>query len=79
MSMTECFYFDIYKNPRVHHFRSSNVSSLTKDLENHWTSIVEDNIFIPSHLILSGNQNEAVKYNKTTILSDYIVFSFHTH
>ena len=26
---------DINKNPRVHHFRSSNVSSVTKDLENH--------------------------------------------
>ena len=59
-------------NPKVHHFRSANIRTVTKDLEEHWTSIVENKLCIPTHEILIGHDDEIVQYKKTTFLSDRI-------
>ena len=59
-------------NPKVHHFRSANISTVTKELDEHWTSILEKNICVPTHEILIGNEDEMVQYRKTTFLSDRV-------
>ena len=61
-------------NPKVHHFRSANINTVTKELEEHWTSILENNICIPTHEILIGNEDEIVQYRKTTFLSNRVEF-----
>ena len=58
--------------PKVHHFRSANISTVTKELEKHWDSILQNNICIPTHEILIGNEDEIVQYRKTTFLRDRI-------
>ena len=63
---------EIELKPRVHHFRSSNIKSIADELEKNWLSIVNNNICIPTHEILLGNENENVVYRKTTFLSDKI-------
>ena len=58
----EFFYLDepasIELKPRIHHFRSPNIKLITDELENHWSSIVENNICIPIHQILIGYEDE---------------------
>ena len=44
------------------------------DFINHpWLSILDNNICIPTHEILEGNEDEKVSYRKTTFLSDKIL------
>ena len=64
---------EIEKNPTVHHFRSSNIKSVLNELEKHWLSILDNNICIPTHEMLEGNEDEKVSYRKTTFLSDKIL------
>ena len=42
------------------------------DLEQHWSNIIRNDICIPTHEILVGNENEPVQYRKTLFLSDKI-------
>ena len=62
----------IDQKPRVHHFRSSTIKSVANELEKHWSDIVDNNICIPTHEILLGDEDEKVVYKKTTFLSDKI-------
>ena len=62
----------IDQKPRVHHFRSSTIKSISNELEKHWISIIDKNICIPTHEILLGDVDEKVIYKKTTFLSDKI-------
>ena len=64
--------------PRVHHFRSSDIKLITKELQIHWSSIVENNICIPIHQILIGDKDEIVLIRNTTFLSDKIA-NFTSH
>ena len=57
------------KNPKVHHFRSANISRVLNDLKTHWSSIVENNIKIPVDVILTGGEDDPVEYNKSDSLS----------
>ena len=59
-------------NPKVHHFRSSNISTVTKDLEVSWNSILETNVKIPIHKILEGSEDETVRCRPTSYLNDKI-------
>ena len=61
------------QHPKVHHFRSSNISSITLKLKKHWDYIVDNNIFIPTHVILEGDENEKVQYRPTSFLDDQII------
>ena len=71
-------YFDVDEpgnielKPRVRHFRSSNIKLITNELENHWSSIVENNICMPIHQILICDEDENVLIRNTTFLSDKI-------
>ena len=56
--------------PNLHHFRSSNISAITSQLEKQWKFIIENNIGIPTHEILLGNEDEIVRYVSTSFLSD---------
>ena len=64
---------EIDKSPTVHHFRSSNITSVLNELKKQWLSILDNNICIPTHEILEGNEDEKVSYRKTTFLSDKIL------
>ena len=59
---------DVY--PKVHHFRSSNVTSICTELEKHWGNIIENNTCIPIHKIIYGTDDEFVKI--TPFLNDNI-------
>ena len=59
-------------HPKLHHFRSSNISAITSQLEKQWKFIIENNIGIPTHEILLGNEDEIVRYVPTSFLSDNI-------
>ena len=63
---------EIELKPRVHHFRSSNIKSVSNELEKNWSSIVDNNICIPMHEIMIGNEDDKVVYIKKTFLSDKI-------
>ena len=63
----------IEQNPKVHHFRSASIDNILGDLEQHWSNITRNNICIPTHEILVGNENEPVQYRKTQFLSDKIL------
>ena len=39
-------------------------------MEQHWSNIIRNDICIPTHEILVGNENESVQYRKTLFLSD---------
>ena len=58
--------------PKMHHFRSSSVTSIAKELQDNWSFIVNNQICIPSHVILMGNGDEKVTYLPTTFLEDKI-------
>ena len=46
---------------------------MLNELQKHWLSILDNNICIPTHEILEGNEDEKVSYRKTIILSDKIL------
>ena len=58
---------EIEKSPTVHHFRSSNITSVLNELKKQWLSILDNNICIPTHEILEGNEDEKVSYRKNNI------------
>ena len=45
-------------HPKVHHFRSSSIPSIINDLEEHWNSVLKNNICIPAHEIFIGSKDE---------------------
>ena len=61
------------QHPKVHHFRSSSISSIADELEEHWNCIVKKQICIPTHEILCGNEDEMVRYTPTSFLMDKII------
>ena len=61
--------------PKMHHFRSSNVKSIAKELEEKWKFIVNNQIHIPLHVILKGDGDEKVTYWPTNFLGDKIIAS----
>ena len=61
------------QHPKVHHFRSSSISSIADELEEHWNCIVKKQICIPTHEILCGNEDEMVQYTPTSFLMDKII------
>ena len=56
-------------HPKVHHFRSSSMTSVSNDLEIHWSSILEQGICIPVHEILFENEDKVVQHKKTEFLN----------
>ena len=59
--------------PKVHHFRSSNISKIEKDLEDNWVKLIENNINIPSHQILEENiEKNKVIVKSTNFLQPFI-------
>ena len=58
--------------PKLHHFRSSNVKSVAKELKGHWDEILTSNIQIPSHVIFEGEENEPVRSKPTNYLNPFL-------
>ena len=56
------------KLPKLHHFRSSNIETITKELSAHWDDIILKKTPIPSHVIFTGNENEPVQSVSTTYI-----------
>ena len=56
--------------PKVHHFRSSDIGNVMSELEQHWSEILNDNICIPTHIILEGNENEPIRRKTTSFLEE---------
>ena len=54
----------------MHHLRSSNISLINKELQNHWD--LEKNIRIPTHEIIYGGENEVARCVPTQFLIDQI-------
>ena len=46
------------------------MKSVANELEKHWLFIVDNNICIPIHQIMIGNEDEKVVYTNTRFLSD---------
>ena len=63
---------DIVFQPRMHHFRSSSFTCISKELQDHWNFIINSKICIPSHVILEGNDDEMVNYIPTPFLEDML-------
>ena len=53
--------------------RSSNINAITSELEEHWNFIVENDICIPTHEILQGDEDKMVRYISTSFLADKIL------
>ena len=69
-------FFDVPENqvklayhPKIHHFRSSNISTVTRMLDDHWSTILKNNIPIPTHKLLVGDLNDIPQIIETTFLS----------
>ena len=56
--------------PKVHHFRSSSISTITNDLSEHWSNIVEQGISIPASEFFVGGEEEIPTRVSTTFLGD---------
>ena len=61
------------QHPKVPHFRSSSISSIADELEEHWNCIVKKQICIPTHEILCCNEDEMVQYRPTSFLMHKII------
>ena len=66
-------------HPKIHHFRSSNISSICDELKQHWDYILKQSICIPTHEILYGDGDERVRYIPTSFLSDRITSSINSN
>ena len=69
-------FFDVPDNqpklvyhPKIHHFRSSNISTVTRMLEDHWSTILKNTTPIPTHKVLIGDLNDIPPIMETTFLS----------
>ena len=69
-------FFDVPDNqpklvyhPKIHHFRSSNISTVTRMLEDHWSTILKNNTPIPTHKVLIGDLNDIPQIMETTYSS----------
>ena len=69
-------FFDVPENqvklayhPKIHHFRSSNISTVTRMLEDHWSTILKNNTPIPTHKLLVGDLNDIPQIIETIFLS----------
>ena len=51
------------QHPKVHHFRSSSISSIADELEEHWNCIVKKQICIPTHESLCGTIHTNIFFN----------------
>ena len=56
-------------HPKIHHFRSSHISTVTRMLEDHWSTILKNNTPIPTHKVLIGDLNDIPQIMETTFLS----------
>ena len=56
--------------PKVHHFRSSNITNVMSKLEQHWSEILSNNICIPTPIILEGNEDEPLRSRTTNFLEE---------
>ena len=66
-------FFDVDKPGKIElKPRSSNIKLITNEVENYWSSIVENNICIPIHQILICDEDEKVLIKNTTFLSGKI-------
>ena len=59
--------------PQIKHFRSSNLDDVTRDLREHWSTIVKNKIYIPTHIICEGDEDEPVRFIKTNFLTNRIM------
>ena len=69
-------FFDVPDNqpklvyhPKIHHFRSSNISTVTRMLDDHWSTILKNNTPIPTHKFLISDLNDIPQIMETTFLS----------
>ena len=69
-------FFDVPDNqpklvyhPKIHHFRSSNISTVTRMLKDHWSTILKNNTPIPTHKFLISDLNDIPQIMETTFLS----------
>ena len=59
-------------HPKIHHFRSSNISAISRELDDYWSLIVANKISIPTHVIFEGSDDEVVRCVPTQFLADKI-------
>ena len=45
-------------HPKIYHFRSSSISTVTRMLEDHWSTILKNKTPIPTHKVLIGDLND---------------------
>ena len=53
--------------PEVHHYRSTNLCKIEKDLEDNWLNIIENKLSIPTHQIIEESEDNSkviVKYTQ---------------
>ena len=63
---------EIAFKPKVHHFRSTDIQSIKRYLNELWVTIVRDNICIPIHQIRIGDEDESVSIRTTPFLREKI-------
>ena len=64
---------NLYLHPKIHHFRSSNISAISRELDDYWSLIVKNKICIPTHVIFEGSDDEVVRCLPTQFLADKII------
>ena len=61
-------------HPKLHHFRSANIRSVTNELKSHWNKIITDEICIPAHVNIEENPDETFRYLPTDYLTPYLIY-----
>ena len=57
-------------SPIVHHFRSSDMKKVRKDLSLHWKHIIENNVKIPLHKICISDEYKTIEVKDTNYLDE---------